>query len=584
MTALFAACLSAATVVCTASGAQAKPPSAVGAVLWVGGTGVKLNGKSSLFLNCPGACNPHRDWNTKKVVATLYVGNTLKATVVSHDVGFRVKLGKKFEWCKTNASAGQVQITPAGILAFLGGTSFCGWTVGTAGTTPVATVGQTTVAAADPVIEVTVTKNSSVVKVQRGFVVLRGTSAPKKAVVVPAGWQSTLPKTMIPATPTPTKALTAPERTSLVSIAAQLPRLTDTTSPTATVNGLSYTSGHTATFTFSASEQGAVYSCGLSLTNLRLCPGSYTSPSLGDGTYTLYVQATDRAGNQGPVAAHTWIVDTHPPVTEIVQAPTTTSATTASFSFIANEPNVQFSCALDSLTFTPCVSPKTYASLTDGSHQFSVRATDPAGNVGEPVSQSWLIDTAIPNVTISTMPPAMTPQTSASFSFSAVDKASTVTFTCTLDGSAPTLNCPSPASYSGLSDGTHTFTVSSRNSVGSTGQASYTWTVDSRPPKASISNGPPSATYSNTATFALLADEQNVSFECRLDGSAFQRCSGPGTATYTGLSVGQHSFGVRAIDAAGNVGPEQVYSWTVRSLILITINRASALLQPPSPR
>ena len=573
MIACFAVCLAAAAMIGAAGGAPTKkgPPNAVGGVLWVDGTGVKLNGKSSLFLNCPGACNPHRDWNTNKVVAPLYIGNTLRATVPGHNVGFRVKLGKGTMWCKTTASTGNVKIGPVGALAFLAGTSYCGWTIETAGTSPVATVGKHTLAAPDPVIEVTVTNTSSTVKVQRGFVVIRGKNAPAKAVVVAAGWQSTLPKAGIPATPTPTKTLTAPERNSLVSIAAQLPPLKDTQVPTAAAKGPSYTSGGAATFTFSASEQGGTYSCGLSLTDLRLCSGSYTSPVLGDGTYTLYVQATDRAGNQGPVTAHTWIVDTHPPVTQMVEAPSTTSATTATFAFVANEANVHFECALDSPTFTPCVSPKTYASLSDGSHQFSVRATDAAGNLGEPVSQSWLIDTAIPNVTISTMLAAVTSQTSANFAFSAVEKASTVTFTCTLDGGAPTQPCTSPAVYSSLSDGKHTFTVSSKNAAGSTGQANYTWTVDTRPPKASISSGPPTSTFSKTATFTLVADEPNVSFQCRLDRSAVQPCSGAGTATYNGLSLGDHTFGVRATDAAGNVGAEQRYSWTVKTLTLISI-------------
>jgi len=53
-----------------------------------------------------------------------------------------------------------------------------------------------------------------------------------------------------------------------------------------------------------------------------------------------------------------------------------------SFSF-SSEAGASFECRLDSsqeADFQPCGSPKSYGSLTDGSHTFEVRATDSAGN------------------------------------------------------------------------------------------------------------------------------------------------------------------------------------------------------------
>jgi hypothetical protein len=47
--------------------------------------------------------------------------------------------------------------------------------------------------------------------------------------------------------------------------------------------------------------------------------------------------------------------------------------------------------------WTPCSSPQSYASLSDGAHTFHVRAVDRAGNTdGSPATYSWSIDTSAP--------------------------------------------------------------------------------------------------------------------------------------------------------------------------------------------
>ncbi len=77
---------------------------------------------------------------------------------------------------------------------------------------------------------------------------------------------------------------------------------------------------------------------------------------------------------------------------------------------------------------------------------------------------------------------------------------------------------------------------------------------DYDPPDTSIAGTPP--------TFTLTSTEAQSTFECSLDGAAFEACSSP--RTYSGLAVGEHELRVRATDRAGNTDPTPaVRTWTV---------------------
>ena len=69
---------------------------------------------------------------------------------------------------------------------------------------------------------------------------------------------------------------------------------------------------------------------------------------------------------------------------------------------------------------------------------------------------------------------------------------------------------------------------------------------------------------SKSATFTFSSSEAGSTFECSLDGAAFQSCASP--KDYTALSNGSHTFRVRAKDAAGNVDASPASStWKVRA-------------------
>ena len=115
------------------------------------------------------------------------------------------------------------------------------------------------------------------------------------------------------------------------------------------------------------------------------------------------MRATDAVGNSdSSPAAYTWTFDQTPPDTIIGGKPADPAkVTTAAFSFSATEANCTMECKIDSAPFAPCGTPQSYTGLSEGSHVFSVRSTDPAGNSDlTPASFTWSIDTAAPSTTI----------------------------------------------------------------------------------------------------------------------------------------------------------------------------------------
>src|SRR5947208_529438 len=179
--------------------------------------------------------------------------------------------------------------------------------------------------------------------------------------------------------------------------------------------------------------------------------------------------------------------DTTPPQTTLTsQPPAATGETSAGFSFTASESGASFACKLDAGSWGSCSSPKSYSALAVGTHTFSVRATDAAGNVdATPAVGSWTVekepappaDTTPPQTTLTSQPPAATTETSAGFSFTASE--SGASFACKLDAGSWG-SCSSPKSYSALAVGTHTFSVRATDAAGNVDAtpAVGSWTVE----------------------------------------------------------------------------------------------------------
>jgi hypothetical protein len=354
----------------------------------------------------------------------------------------------------------------------------------------------------------------------------------------------------------------------------------DTAAPdtTITASPANPTNSTSASFSFSSSEGGSSFECQLDGGGYSSCASPEPYSGLAEGSHTFQVKATDPAGNTDPTAASfTWAIDTTAPDTSIASGPADpTSSTSASFTFSSSEGGSSFECQLDGGGYSSCADPKAYSGLAAGSHTFQVKATDPAGNVDPtPASYTWTIDTAAPDTTITASPANPTNSTSASFSFSSSEGGSS--FECQLDGGGY-LSCTSPASYSGLGEGTHSFQVKATDAAGNTDPtpASDGWTVDTSPPDTAIGLAPTNPTNATEATFSFTSSEGGSSFACSLDGAVFAPCASP--ASYSALGDGSHTFQVGATDAAGNTDATPASrTWTIDT----TLPPAPVIETPP---
>jgi hypothetical protein len=70
----------------------------------------------------------------------------------------------------------------------------------------------------------------------------------------------------------------------------------------------------------------------------------------------------------------------------------TTKQNNATFYFSSSEACSTFECSLDSATFSACSLPKKYTGLGNGTHAFSVRATDAAHNTdATQAGRTWTV-------------------------------------------------------------------------------------------------------------------------------------------------------------------------------------------------
>jgi hypothetical protein len=186
----------------------------------------------------------------------------------------------------------------------------------------------------------------------------------------------------------------------------------------------------------------------------------------------------------------------------------------------------------------------------DGS-TVTVTPTDSLGNTFD--AQTYAFE-PVPDTIVDSGPPDPSGSDSAEFSFhSTVPSA---TFSCSFDGE-PATPCTSPATYSGLGDGLHVFTVAATSAGGTDpSPAARSWTVDTIAPTvpADPAGGVVNSTTVNL-TWAASTDAGGVAFyDVTRDGSPLATVNGTvtGYTDTTATPTATHAYAVRARDAAGN--------------------------------
>ena len=150
--------------------------------------------------------------------------------------------------------------------------------------------------------------------------------------------------------------------------------------------------------TFTVNEAFATSECRFDGAAFTACTGSFQSGQLADGPHTFEVRSTDRVDNvETPAVMRSFTVDTVEPDTVIDTGPSgTVSDETPSMGFSSPEAGTTFECSVDGAAFSACTSPLGLGPLSEGEHDFEVRASDPAGNTdATPATRSFTVDTII---------------------------------------------------------------------------------------------------------------------------------------------------------------------------------------------
>lgn len=179
-----------------------------------------------------------------------------------------------------------------------------------------------------------------------------------------------------------------------------------------------------------------------------------------------------------------------------------------------------------------------------------------------------------PETTITSGPTDIVTAFPVNFSFigdDAEDETYQLTYSHRLDNSTwSSWQSETTSSYSGLSQGEHTFEVKARDSGGLEDEtpASWDFTVyisdDEQAPETWIVSGPSGTIHSSECTFVFTGSDnetttENLLFSYLFDDGSWSEYSTETSINYTGLSEGSHYFSVRAKDEAGNVdsSPDQ---------------------------
>lgn len=320
-----------------------------------------------------------------------------------------------------------------------------------------------------------------------------------------------------------------------------------------------------------------------------------TQVPLASGTNTITITATDQAGNVG-TAKRTVVYDTTSPTIQISDPAQDMVTNQASY--------LVQGTAGDSLTTTTVAitvdagQPAAVALATGAfsysvpfaankSYQLVATATDAAGNKAS-ATRNITYDNIPPTITqaSSTTPagyygPGRTIDVSLTFSEPVYSQGLTITLSsgATLSSGVLSAATSFAASYlvaagqntpqldvtsvSGtISDlagnQNHNPTVLGNN-IGN----SAVIVIETTPPIATITTKPANPTKNRSGSFSFTVDTAGATAQCSLDGAAYATCTSPFAYDLSAQADGSHTFAVRGVDQAENIGTPDSYSWII---------------------
>jgi subtilisin family serine protease len=288
---------------------------------------------------------------------------------------------------------------------------------------------------------------------------------------------------------------------------------------------------------------------------------------LADGDYRLLLKLRDGAGNESASVEWAWTVDaTAPAPPRIESGPAAFAGRSVEVSF-SGEGGADFECRLDGPDlegpWETCGSPFVRDGLGEGGHALLIRQRDSAGNLSDPSTAEWIVDTEAPAApTVLNGPTGSVNSTVAEF---VIEGESGATAECLMDEEpAPGTwaACPPGNRWVNLGEGPKELRVRLRDRAGNlSGETVRGWTVDTIAPVAPTLSGGPDPVTGTTSASISISTEAGATASCKLGNTGWVPCEGSFDAE--GLPDGVHLLRVRQTDSAGNDSLEATWLWIV---------------------
>ena len=238
------------------------------------------------------------------------------------------------------------------------------------------------------------------------------------------------------------------------------------------------------------------------------------------------------------------------------------------FQFTSTIESNTFEYKLDSGDWIPTkFSDASFKTLEEGPHTFLVRATSPGldGTDITPAFWDWTIDRTPPVINVSYPEDNITTGLRELNIQGTIQDNLSPDIVLTINGMLTPLTANNFTKQVFLANGENLFSFVATDLAGNTSTLSLTINSDQISPETSITNTPPSLSNSSSASFGFSSNENNSTFQCKVDGSSWNSCSSP--RVYSGLSDGEHTFYVRATDAYQNLdATPSEYTWTIDTI------------------